>query len=169
MGCLKLKEQQKVRAVKLSDLDKQLLEEKTRKQKLKAMNQELKSTVNKQYEEIKSIQFSNVQLQSSLQKAQIDVLDAGNTAFNKAKAQALCLYPDLDLSQMDFFKVVVNGHLVDIEQVEPFLTNHMIQEDGATVSNPEVEPSLKVVVNVHLVDMEEDDADFFDLVCCCCC
>lgn len=32
--------------------------------------------------------------------------------FEKAKAQVLCLYPNLDLSEMDFFKEVVDGRLV---------------------------------------------------------
>lgn len=41
-----LKEQQKAKAVKQSDLEKQLLEEKTMREKSKAMNQELKSRVN---------------------------------------------------------------------------------------------------------------------------
>lgn len=68
---------------------------------------------------MKSLQDSNVQLQSSLQITQIDVLDTGDAAFDRAKDQALCLYPDLDLSSIDFFKVVANGHLMDMEEAEP--------------------------------------------------
>lgn len=67
-----------------------------------AMNQELKSTVNKQSEGMKSLQYSNVQLQCCLQKAQTDVLDAGDAAFDREKTQAICLYPNLDLSEIDF-------------------------------------------------------------------
>lgn len=77
-----LKEQQKVQAVRLSYLEKKLLEENTGRGKLEAMNQELKSTVNKQSEEMKSFQDSNVQLQ----KSQIYVLDTSDVAFDKAKA-----------------------------------------------------------------------------------
>lgn len=50
-----LKEQQKMQSVKLFDLEKQLSKEKTIREKSEAMNQELKSTVNKQFEEMKSI------------------------------------------------------------------------------------------------------------------
>lgn len=75
------------------------------------MNQELKSTFNKKSKEMKSIQDSNEKLQSSLQKTQIDILDVDDATFDKEKAQVLCLYPDLDLFEMDFFKVVVNVHL----------------------------------------------------------
>lgn len=77
-------------------------------------------------------------MQSSLQKAQNDIFDAGDAAFDREKAQASCLCPDLDLSEMDFFKVVVNGHIVDMEEVEPSLTDDSIQEDCVAVSNPEV-------------------------------
>lgn len=57
-----LKEQQTTQAIRLSDLEKQLLEEKTRMEKLEAINQELKSTVNQQSEKMKLIQYSNFQL-----------------------------------------------------------------------------------------------------------
>lgn len=79
-------EQQKVQAVRLSDLEKKLLEEKTRREKLEAIIQELKPIVNKKSEEMKSLQDSNVPLQISLQKSQIDILDAGNAAFDREKA-----------------------------------------------------------------------------------
>lgn len=111
-------EHQKAQAIRLSDLEKQLLEEKTRGEKLEAMNQKLKSTVNQQFEKINSLQDLNVQLQNSLQKAESDVLDTSDIAFDWSKSQTLFIYPELDLPEMDFFKVVVNGLLVDIEEAE---------------------------------------------------
>lgn len=87
---------------------------------------------------MKSIQDSNDQLRSSLQKAHIDVLDAGNAAFDREKVCALCLYPVIDLSEIDFFKVVGNDHLVDMDKTEPSPTNDLIQEDRVVDSNPEV-------------------------------
>lgn len=51
-----LNEHHKAQMVKLSDLEKQLLKEKTRREKLEAMNQELKSTANQQIEKTKSLQ-----------------------------------------------------------------------------------------------------------------
>lgn len=77
-------------------------------------------------------------MQSSLQKSQINILDTDDAAFDRAKAQGLCLYPDLDLFEMDFFKFVVNGHLVVMEEADPSPTNDLIQEDRVINSNPEV-------------------------------
>lgn len=74
-----------------------------------------------------------------MQKAHIDVLNAVDSSFHREKAQALCLYPDLDLSEMDFFKVVINAHLVYMEEVKPSPTNDPIQEYRAAVSNLEDE------------------------------
>ena len=61
-----LKEQQKAQGDRLSDLEKHLLEDKTRRGKLEAMNQELKSIINKKSKKMKSLQDSNIQLQNSL-------------------------------------------------------------------------------------------------------
>lgn len=56
----------------------------------------------------------NDQLQKALQKAQIDVLDIGDDVFDRAKAQVLCLHPGVDLSELYFFKVAVDGRSVDM-------------------------------------------------------
>lgn len=47
------------------------------------------------------------------------MLSAGDEAFERAKAQALCIAPNLDVSKMDLFKVVVDGQLVDMEEASP--------------------------------------------------
>lgn len=49
----------------------------------------------------------------------MDLLSAGDEAFERAKAQALCLQPDLNVSEMDFFKTVMDGRLVDMEEASP--------------------------------------------------
>ena len=79
-----------------------------------------------------------------MQRDQIEVLDASDATFDKAKSQTLCLYLDLDLSEMDFFKVVVDGHLVDREEVEPSLINDLVQDDRATVNNSEARVRIKM-------------------------
>lgn len=56
---------------------------------------------------MKSTRETNNQLQKALQKSQIDVLDVVDDAFDKAKAQVLFLHPELNVSRMNFFKVVV--------------------------------------------------------------
>lgn len=61
-----LREHQKAQAVRLSDLEKKLQEEKTKREKLEAMNQELKSIINQQSKKMKSLQHSNFHLQSYL-------------------------------------------------------------------------------------------------------
>ncbi|KAL5055858.1 hypothetical protein RYX36_036540 [Vicia faba] len=48
----------------------------------------------------------------------MDVLNIGDMAFNWAKDQVLCLYPELDISLVDFFKNIVDGKLVDMEADE---------------------------------------------------
>lgn len=67
-------------------------------------------------QEIEQTWTLNETLKKSLQDAQVDLLYAGDQAFERAKAQALCIAPDLDVSRMDFFKVVVDGKLVDMEE-----------------------------------------------------
>ena len=76
---------------------------------VKASNQELLS--------------SNSELTESLKRAQIEVLSAGDEAFDKAKDQVLCLYPSLDLSEVDYFKVVQDVRLVDLEELEKTPSN----------------------------------------------
>ena len=47
------------------------------------------------------------------------MLSVGDDAFKRAKAQALCLIPDLDVTRMGFFKTVVDGKMVDMEDDSP--------------------------------------------------
>lgn len=54
-----------------------------------------------------------------LQDDHVDFLAAGDEAFERAKAWASCIMSDLDVSKMDFFKIVVEGQLVDTEEASP--------------------------------------------------
>lgn len=67
-------------------------------------------------QEVEQTRTLNETLKKSLQDAQVDLLYAGDQAFERAKAQALGITPDLDVSRMNFFKVVVDGKLVDMEE-----------------------------------------------------
>lgn len=49
----------------------------------------------------------------------MDFLSVRDDAFERAKAQALCLMPDLDVTRMGFFKTVVDGKMVDMEDDSP--------------------------------------------------
>lgn len=55
----------------------------------------------------------------SLQDVQVDLFSVGDEAFEMAKAQALCIMPDLNVFEMDLFKTVVDDRLVDMEEVSP--------------------------------------------------
>lgn len=46
----------------------------------------------------------NETFNKSLQDTQVDLLSAGDEAFERSKAQTLCITPDLDVSRMDFSK-----------------------------------------------------------------
>lgn len=45
----------------------------------------------------------------------MDVLSANDEAFDRAKDQVLCLYPNLDLSKVDYSKLVLDGRLEYLE------------------------------------------------------
>lgn len=49
----------------------------------------------------------------------MEFLPAGDEAFERAKAQVVCLKSNLNMSEMDFLKTVVDGRLVDMEEASP--------------------------------------------------
>lgn len=66
--------------------------------------------------ELNTLKASNDQLKTSLKGAQLDILSSGDEAFEKAKAQALILQPNLTVDAMDFFKIVCDGQLMDPDE-----------------------------------------------------
>lgn len=58
-------------------------------------------------------------MNKSLQESRVDLFSHGDEAFERDKPQALCLKPDLNVSEMNFFKTVVDGQLVDMEKASP--------------------------------------------------
>lgn len=66
------------------------------------------------------------------------MLSAGDEAFERAKAQTLCIMHDLNMSKMDFFKTVMDGQLVDVEEVSP---KAEVLKD-AIINNPTVRPQF---------------------------
>lgn len=66
-------------------------------------------------QEAEQARVLNETLKKSLQNAQVDFLSFGDDAFERAKAQALCIMPDLDVKRTNFFKTMVDGQLVDME------------------------------------------------------
>lgn len=128
-----LKDSLKVQTNKAEKLNKQLLEMKTReetaethlletkKQKETADSKcfELETTTASLIQEVEQAQALNETPKKYLQDAQVDLLSAGDEAFERAKVQALCIMPDLDVSKMDLLKTVVDDQLVDMEEASP--------------------------------------------------
>lgn len=92
-------------------------------------------TVTKRSEEMKSTQESNDQLQEALQKAQIYVLGVCDDAFDREKAQVFHLHLKLDLSELEFFKVMVDGRLVIMEETKSSFADDRTKEDHADDTN----------------------------------
>lgn len=80
----------------------------------------------------------------------------------KEKTQTLCLYPKIDLSELDYFNIVVRCRLVDdihpeieqnmddVPEIAPLSEERkpaiaIIMEEG----NPLVESSFEVTPNIH--------------------
>ena len=82
---------------------------------------------------------SRAELAGSLEKAQIDILSAGDIAFDRAKEQVLCLHPGLDISEIDYFKEVQDDRLMDMVEHEddnPRMSPAPVNDDGSV--NPGV-------------------------------
>lgn len=77
-----------------------------------------KTSLSQLTEKLNSAQALNDKLNDSLKKSQLDVLNVGDLDFDKAKEQILCLHPILDLYELDFFKVVKDDPLVDLEEAK---------------------------------------------------
>lgn len=58
-------------------------------------------------------------MNKSLQESRVYLLSHGDEDFERDKAQVLCLKPDLNVSQMNFFKTMVDGQLVYMEKASP--------------------------------------------------
>lgn len=71
-------------------------------------------------QEVTSLKGVVEKLKNDLKEEGMSGLLSRDQGFQKAKTQALCLCPDLDLSELDCFKVVVDGFRVD--EIEPELT-----------------------------------------------
>ena len=98
-----------------------------------------KSALTKLSDALKLSEDSWAELAGSLEKAQIDILSAGDIAFDRAKEQVLCLHPGLDISEIDYFKEVQDGRLVDmVEHVDdnPRMSPTPVNGDGSV--NPDV-------------------------------
>lgn len=135
----------KVQTDKVEELNKQLSEMK--KQKETSVSQLSKMMKQKETDESKGSQLEatnddliqaaeqaralNETLKKSLQDSQVDLLSAGDEAFERVNTQSLCIMPDMDVSKMDFLKTVMDGQLVDMEEVSPEVGDQQLDPQGS--------------------------------------
>lgn len=72
-----------------------------------------------------------------MQGAQVNLLLADDEAFERAKAQALCIMSDLDVSKMDFFKTMMDNQLVVMEEASPEV--YVLKDVAMNNLNPEAQ------------------------------
>ena len=84
------------------------------KKREETLESDHQSALSKLSDALKLSEDSKAELKGSLEKAQIDILTVGDVAFDRAKEQVLCLHPGLDISEIDYFKEVHDGRLVDM-------------------------------------------------------
>lgn len=83
---------------------------------MKSKCSDLEATIIGLIQEVEKNWAFNEILNKSLQDVHVDLLSSSDETFERTKAQAVCIMPDLDMSKMDFFKTVVDGQLIDIEE-----------------------------------------------------
>lgn len=98
-----LKDTLKVHTDKVEELNKQLSEVNRQKEISKSKCLDLETTISGLIQDFEKTQEANETLNKYLQEAQVDLLSADDDTFNRTKAQALCLKPDLNVSEMDYF------------------------------------------------------------------
>ena len=99
--------------------------------RIKALEEELsqvKTSASEMSLKLQDSEKSCSELKDALKKSQMDVMDAGDLAFDRAKAQVACLYPDMDISEVDFFKTIVDGKLVEADEEDSETT---VSEENA--------------------------------------
>lgn len=93
-----------------------------------------------------------VELEAEPSKLTGEVVSNSGFYFERAKKQVSFLYSQLDLSMMDFFKVVCDGQLVDkemaasLEPKDSASTKDTQDDGGATVGDESGVPQLEDVM-----------------------
>lgn len=131
-----MKDSLNVHIDKVEELNKQLSEVKKQKETAKSKCLEFVTTTSILVRDVEQAQDLNETLKKSLQDTQFYQLSADDKYFERAKAQVLCITPDLNVSELDFFKTVVDGRLVDMKEVSP--------EDGVL---KDAQPTIKPLIS----------------------
>ncbi|KAL5065925.1 hypothetical protein RYX36_027662 [Vicia faba] len=132
----RLTSSEKSYADKVSTLENSLAAEVSKTKTLIKSYEDLQASESKLSKELDITKKSCADLQQSLERSRMDVLNIGDMAFNRVKDQVICLYPTLDISYVDFFKSIVDGKMVDLGDVDGSLVTN--GPDGNDVSLVEV-------------------------------
>ncbi|KAL5071691.1 hypothetical protein RYX36_022578 [Vicia faba] len=100
------------------NLKKSLAAEVSKTKTLTKSCEDLHASESKLSKELDMVKISCYDLKQSLERSPMDGLNFGDVAFDRVKDQVMCLYPTLDISSVDFFKSIVDGKLVDVEDVD---------------------------------------------------
>ncbi|CAI8614512.1 unnamed protein product [Vicia faba] len=103
---------------KVSALEKSLVTEVSNTKTLTKSCEDLQDFESKLSKKLDVAKKSYADLQQSLERSHMDAFNVGDMAFDGAKDQMICLYPTLDISSVDFFKSIVDGKLMDVEDVD---------------------------------------------------
>ncbi|KAL5081731.1 hypothetical protein RYX36_010152 [Vicia faba] len=114
---LELTGSEKSYANKVSALEKSLVDEVSKTKTLTQSCEDLQAFESKLSKELDMAEKSCADLQQSLERSRMDMLNAGDVAFDQEKDQVMCLYLTLNISSVDFFKSILDGKLVDMEDV----------------------------------------------------
>lgn len=101
----KLKEALKTQTKKLDEVNRQFAHKVEKLMKAREEVEWLKK-------DNKGLNKDNKELRALLKEALLKALFDGNGAFDKVKAQALVLQPNLNLDEIDLLKVIQEGQLV---------------------------------------------------------
>lgn len=128
-----MKKQKETSESQLSEMTKQ-------KETIESKCSKLKATYSILIQEADQARALNETLKKYMQHAQVNLLLAGDEAFERAKAQVVCIMPDLDVSKMYFFKNEKDLQLVDMEE-----------------ASPEVEVLKDVAINNSTLEAQDDE------------
>ncbi|KAL5065755.1 hypothetical protein RYX36_027492 [Vicia faba] len=73
------------------------------------------ATIASLIQDVEQSRESTEKLKQSLKDAQVDLLAAGDKAFERENVETLCLQPSLNVAEMDYLKFVVDERLLEMD------------------------------------------------------
>ncbi|KAL5080869.1 hypothetical protein RYX36_009290 [Vicia faba] len=117
---------------KVSALEKSLAAEVSKTKTLTKSCEDLQASESKLSKELDMAKKSYTDLQQSLERSHMDALNTKDMDFDREIDQVMCLYPILDISSVDFFNSIMDGKLVDVEDIDGSLVTDGPYGNGAS-------------------------------------